>query len=247
MMLRRGLFWYSKPNASSKTSGILSVWCFLCAGKWRYVVYWVLLLTQMNFHCHSHCDFNTEMGNLMTQLYSKWLKITEIQGVWSVRWSKPLSASLWVGRKHFMGGFILLNCHLAVPQCGWYEWVWWDGHVQRGLVRGLVSGLVQRGLVQRGWYEWVGLGWRGGGWVVVAAPRWNPSWSRGCLTDPHRAGSQKPGKKPFLSSSYSSSCPDLVTTSVVQLCIPFLPLVKDILVIFDWYWHNVTRKVTTGE
>ena len=109
----------------SKTSGILSVWCLLSAGKWRYVVYWVLLLTQMNFHCHSHCDFNTEMGNLMTQLYSKWLKITEIQGVWSVRWSKPLSASLWVGRKHFMGRFIFLNCHLAVPwQCGWYEWVW---------------------------------------------------------------------------------------------------------------------------
>ena len=39
----------------------------------------------------------------------------------------------------------------------------WDGLVRRGRVRGLVSGLVQRGLVQRGWYEWVGLGWRGGG------------------------------------------------------------------------------------
>ena len=39
----------------------------------------------------------------------------------------------------------------------------WDGLVRRGRVRGLVSGLVQRGLVRRGWYEWVGLGWRGGG------------------------------------------------------------------------------------
>ena len=123
MMLRRGLFWYSKPNASSKTSGILSVRCLLCAGKWRYVVYRVLLLTQINFHSHSHCDLNTEMGILMTQLYSKWLKITEIQGVWSVRWPKPLSASLWVGRKHFMGRFILLNCHLAVQCAVWLVWM----------------------------------------------------------------------------------------------------------------------------
>ena len=85
-----------------------------------------------------------------------------------------------------------------------------------------------------GWYEWVGVGWRGGR-VVVAAPRCSPSCSRGCHTD--RVQNQNLSLSPPLSPTN----PDLVTTSVMQLCNPIIHFVKDIGVIFDQSWHNVTE------
>ena len=150
-----------------------------------------------------------EMGIYSTQLYLKslkWLKMTDQTCLFNRGIFVSWSQTWWphYGRVHSMN-FILLNYHLAAY-----------------LLIPPVAWLV--------WMGW--FGWRGG-WVLGAAPRWVPVGPE-AATQTRLPCTRNQNQKKTLSLILFLCCPpDLVTTSVMQLCIPFVPLVKDIFVIFD--------------